>query len=150
MNIVNVSTAEQHIWKNSFRKFFHKYKHGLLQLYFLIYFPWFHWLEKTVTSHFHTIHMEIDDMIPFIEYFIVPYFLWFAYVAVAIMFFFFTNKEDYYKLCAFLFIGMTISLIICTIWPNGTLFIQNRYAYQSVSKHPCVQFHRRQYCGLAQ
>ena len=111
---MNVSTAEQHIWKNSFRKFFHKYKHGLLQLYFLIYFPWFHWLEKTVTSHFHTIHMEIDDMIPFIEYFIVPYFLWFAYVAFAIFYFFFKNKSEYYRLCAFLFIGMTVFLIIST------------------------------------
>lgn len=116
---MNVSTAEQHIWKNSFRTFFHKYKHGLLQLYFLIYFPWFHWLEKTVTSHFHTIHMEIDDMIPFIEYFIVPYFFWFAYVAFAIFYFFFKNKSEYYRLCAFLFIGMTVFLIISTVYPNG-------------------------------
>ena len=59
-------------------------------------------------------------MIPFSEYFIIPYLLWFAYVAGTILFFFFTNKQDYYRLCAYLFTGMTISLLICTIFPNGT------------------------------
>ena len=48
------------------------------------------------------------------------------------MFFFFTNKEDYYKLCAFLFIGMTISLIICTIWPNGHNLRPTEFARENI------------------
>lgn len=35
------------------------------------------------------------------------------------MIFFFKDKEDYYKTCTFLFTGMTIFLIISTLWPNG-------------------------------
>ena len=35
------------------------------------------------------------------------------------MFFFFTDKDDYYKTCAFLFTGMTVFLIISTLFPNG-------------------------------
>ena len=100
------------------KAFIAKYKHAWCLLYVFIYLPWFFFLEKNVI-HYSIVHIKLDDYIPFNEYFIIPYFMWFAYVACAVLFFFFTNKEDYYRLCAFLFIGMTMSLIICTIWPNG-------------------------------
>lgn len=99
--------------------FIEKNKHGLLLLYFLIYLPWFGHLEKTVTTHFHVIHMAVDDVIPFCEYFIIPYFLWFGYVAWGIGYFYKKNKDEYFRLCALLFTGMTIFLIISTIYPNG-------------------------------
>lgn len=97
-----------------------RYKHAWLLCYAFIYVPWFMYLEKTVTGNFYVIHTKLDDMIPFNEYFIIPYLLWFVYVAGTILFFLLTNKKDYYRLCAFLFTGMTISLIICTLFPNGT------------------------------
>ena len=45
--------------KERFMAWFQKYKHGLLLLYFLIYLPWFQYLEKKVTVHFNVIHMAI-------------------------------------------------------------------------------------------
>lgn len=100
------------------KKLIGKYGHAWCLLYAFIYLPWFTFLEKNVTKY-HLVHSAWDDRIPFCEYFIIPYFLWFAYVAAAILYFFFTSKEEYYKLCTFLFVGMTISLAICTVWPNG-------------------------------
>ena len=35
------------------------------------------------------------------------------------LYFFFKDKEDYYRTCIFLFTGMTIFLIVSTLWPNG-------------------------------
>lgn len=99
--------------------FIDKNKHAVLLLYFLIYLPWFGYLEKTVTTHFHVIHMAIDDYIPFCEYFIVPYLLWFGYVAWGLGYFYFKNKDEYFRLCKMLFTGMTIFLIVSTIYPNG-------------------------------
>lgn len=99
---------------------YQKYKHGwILVIYGIIYFSWFFYLEKTVTKHFQVIHVPLDDYIPFCEVFVVPYFLWFLYVAGTVLFFFFRNKDDYYRTCIFLFTGMTIFLIISTLWPNG-------------------------------
>lgn len=100
------------------KNFLLKYKHAWCLLYAFIYLPWFVFLEQNVEKY-HVIHSSLDDKIPFCEYFLIPYLLWFAYVAVSILYFFFTSKQDYYRLCAFLFTGMTISLIICTVWPNG-------------------------------
>ena len=101
------------------KQFILKYKHGIILSYFFIYITWFSYLERTVTSSFHLIHSRLDDFIPFNEVFIIPYFLWFLYIAATILYFLFTSKQDFYKLCANIFIGLTICLIIYTIWPNG-------------------------------
>lgn len=99
--------------------FIKKYSHLWWQVYWLIYLPWFAYLEKTVTKQFHVIHMAIDDYIPFCEYFVIPYFLWFAYIAIGIIYFALHNKEEYYNLCKILFFGMTVFLIVSTLFPNG-------------------------------
>ena len=100
--------------------FVRKYKHAWLLLYAFIYLPWFCYLEKTVTRNFHVMHASLDDLIPFNEYFIVPYLLWFLYVGAAIFYFLITSKEDYYKLCIFLVSGLTVRLIICNFFRNGS------------------------------
>jgi len=102
------------------KMYFDKYRHIVpLLIYGVIYMSWFGYLERTVTKHYTVIHMKVDDYIPFVEVFIIPYLLWFAYIAVVVMYLFFKNKEDYYRACAFLFTGMTVFLIISTVWPNG-------------------------------
>lgn len=105
--------------KTAFLAFVERNKHIILQAYFLIYLPWFAYVERTVTTHFHVIHVALDDYIPFCEYFIIPYFLWFAYVAAGIVYFYRKNKDEYFRLCAMLFTGMTLFLIISTLYPNG-------------------------------
>ncbi|MCM1185836.1 MAG: serine/threonine protein phosphatase [Lachnoclostridium sp.] len=106
--------------KGRLKRFYDNYKHGgLVLLYGIIYLAWFRYLELNVTSQFQVIHMAWDDLIPFCELFVIPYFLWFFYVAAVVVFFLFKNKEDYYKTCLFLFTGMTLFLIISTLWPNG-------------------------------
>lgn len=105
--------------KKKFLPFYEKNKHLLILLYFFIYLAWFSYVEQTVTTHFHVIHTPLDDLIPFCEYFVIPYLMWFAYVAWGIAYFALHNKSEYYKLCAFLFSGMTVFLIISTVYPNG-------------------------------
>ena len=102
--------------KNLLKKYVHIWACG----YILLYLPYFFWLESVVTDNYKIMHVALDDMIPFCEYFIIPYIIWFFYVSGAVLYFFLTSKPDYYRLCAFLFIGMTISMLICTIYPNGT------------------------------
>lgn len=100
--------------------FYRKYKHGIpLILYGIFYLTWFCYLERTVTRHYRVIHMAIDDHIPFCEVFVIPYFLWFIYVSAVVLFLFFRSKPDYRRACVFLFTGMTIFLVVSTLWPNG-------------------------------
>ena len=106
--------------KTKIMRLYQKYGHCIpLLIYMVIYLAWFSWLEKTNTKNFQVIHVAADDYIPFCEVFIVPYLLWFAYVAAVVVFLFFKNKQEYYRACIFLFTGMTVFLVISTLFPNG-------------------------------
>ena len=104
------------------KKLIRKYGHVWMLSYAFIYIPWFTRLQENINKPYHVMHTALDDMIPFEEIFIVPYLMWFLYVAATIAFFFFRNRDDYYRLCTFLFTGMTISLLVCSLFPNGTDF----------------------------
>ena len=105
-----------------------KYSHIWTVLYIFIYLPWFSYLEKKVTTNFNEIHCKTDDMIPFCDVFIIPYLLWFLYVAFTLIYLFFYSRNEYYRACAFLFSGMTIFLIISTVYPNG-LYLRETIDY---------------------
>ncbi len=105
--------------RDKVKELLYRYRHGWILLYLVIYQIWFVYVERTVTRRFHIVHMAADDYIPFIEIFIIPYLLWFGYVALAIAWFFFKDVQDFYKICTFLFVGMTVFLVISTVYPNG-------------------------------
>lgn len=117
------------------RKFIKKYSHAWVFLFALIYLPWFSYLEQHVTSDYYLIHSPFDDYIPFVEYFIVPYLMWFLFVIIGAGYFFFTDKKGFYKLAAFLITGMTIFLIICTLFPNGLHLRPTTFARDNIFTH---------------
>lgn len=104
------------------KEFYEKYKHGIpLLVYGIIYLTWFYLIENHLKGPYTIIHTPLDDLIPFCELFIVPYLLWFGYMAVVVGYLFLKDKEEYFRSCSFLFIGMTVFLVISTISPNGQL-----------------------------
>ena len=105
--------------KNRFTELAGKYRHAWVFLYILVYMPWFLWLEKHVTTNYYVIQTRLDEWIPFNEFFIIPYLMWFGFIAVAFLYFFFTDVPGFYRLAKFMFTGMTIFLIISTAFPNG-------------------------------
>lgn len=60
-------------------------------------------------------------MIPFCEYFIIPYLMWFLYIALTVGYFAFINKnkQEYYQLIFTLGLGMTLFLVVSYFYPNG-------------------------------
>lgn len=103
----------------NWKQLLEQYRHAWVLLYALLYMPWFTWLERTVTTKYTVIHTDLDDKIPFMEVFVIPYFLWFAYIFITVAYFFWKDRTEFYRCTAFLFIGMTVCLVIYTIWPNG-------------------------------
>lgn len=89
-------------------------------LYGCFYMACFSWLEK-IPRKYHIINSTLDDKIPFCEYFIIPYLLWFLYIAGTVLFFIFFNddKTEYINLLINLGLGMTLFLIVSYVYPNG-------------------------------
>lgn len=107
---------------NRVKKELPKYKHAWPLLYFFIYLPWFLILEQKITPDYaglHIIHCPLDDMIPFCEWFVIPYLIWFLYIPAVFLFLFYHSKKEFYRMCAYEFTGMTIALLVCTFYPNG-------------------------------
>ena len=103
------------------KKFYDNYKHALwIVVYMIFYMLGFFILENAEHRHYHVIHSWLDDQIPFCEYFIIPYLLWFVYMVAGVAWFIFRSKDkrEYYQLVSVLSMGMTIFLIVSCIYPN--------------------------------
>ena len=96
----------------------HKYAY-IFPVYMIIYLIWFFSLEFVTYSVVHYIHSPLDDLIPFCEYFIVPYSTWFLALAGAPVVFAAADREDFLRLCFVMYVGMTIALITYIVWPTG-------------------------------
>jgi len=104
---------------NKIKLFISRYKHAFALIYFLFYMPWFTFLNGwTPTRNPTVIYCGLDDLIPFCELFVIPYFLWFGYIALGYVFLLLTSRKEFLRMCIFLYTGMTISLIIYSVFPN--------------------------------
>ena len=89
-----------------------------VSVFMLVYFTWFSLLEKYAQPVL-MIHSKLDDKIPFCEYFIVPYLLWFVWIAGTFVYFYIKSRDDFYHACRYMFTGMIVCLIIYTLIQNG-------------------------------
>ncbi len=94
----------------------HKYCYAMLYLvfYVIVFFT----LDFTVKPKY-IIHCPLDDMIPFCEYFVIPYFLWFPSFLLALVGYMIYNKQDFQQLWFIMFTGMTFCFAMYIIFPNG-------------------------------
>ena len=91
---------------------------AVMAVYAVFYLIAFYYLERRTVA-VHEINFKIDAYIPFCEVFIVPYLLWFGYVAITVVFLCIKDKEESDRLVAFLIAGMTIFIVISAVFPNG-------------------------------
>ena len=93
--------------------------HLWYQLYWVIYLVWFFWLDNTITQPKYIIHAPLDDLIPFNEWFVIPYCSWFLLLVAVTALLWWKDTASYDKLCLMMFSGMTFCLIVYMLLPNG-------------------------------
>ena len=94
-----------------------KYGHLLLGLLTIPIVAWFEVCEKVAVPRY-VIYSPLDRYIPFIKEFIVPYILWYAYLVWGMLYTGLKSRNEFYKLCAYVFGGMSICYIIYLLFPN--------------------------------
>lgn len=95
------------------------HRYCLAGLYLFVFLLGFFLLEVFVPEPVFIVHCFLDDWIPFNEWFIIPYFMWYAWVPVFLVFFMLKERDAYLRLCFIMFGGATICLVIYALWPNG-------------------------------
>lgn len=121
---------------HSINNFIHKYFFLILPVvYGILYMCAFYYVEHRYTPNLYIVHMAIDDYIPFCEFFVIPYFMWFGYIAITVLVFMFLDRSDYYKLCVMLGVGMTLFLIISYLIPNGHMLRPDSFERDNIFVH---------------
>lgn len=98
-----------------------KSKHlWMIPAYGVFYMLSFMLMEKS-DVRIHIIHSMADDMIPFCQYFIIPYVMWYFFLIGSVVYFalFCKSKKEYYQYLGTLAVGMTLFLLISYVYPNG-------------------------------
>lgn len=90
-----------------------------MALYLVFYLSFFTLLEKRIVPSL-ILHCPLDDLIPFVKYAIVPYYLWFGWIVGTLFWQLYrAPKQEFWRLCLPLFAGMTLALMFCALVPNG-------------------------------
>ena len=92
-------------------------KRGLWLLYCPLYFAVFTMLER-LSRPTYLLTTPVDRKIPLLPPFVVPYLLWFPFVAAVFGFFFFKSDGEFRRFASRLYIGMTVFLAVSFIFPN--------------------------------
>ncbi len=95
------------------------HKYCLAGLYLFIFLAGFFALELAAPEPKYIIHSTLDDMIPFNEWFILPYIMWYVWIPAFLIFFMIKDRDAFLKLCFVMFGGATFCLIVYAVAPNG-------------------------------
>ena len=104
--------------KLRFNNLFSKqYSHLFLLVFWLIYGILFEFVES-LSLNYTVIYHPLDDRIPFCEYFAIPYYFWFAYIVLALIYTAFFDVPSFKKYMWFIIITYSLTLIFYLIFPN--------------------------------
>ncbi len=90
----------------------------LLQVFWVFYIPAFIYVDNRSASSYHEIHCFLDDVIPFVPVFVLPYFGWFAFFFLTFIYTYRYDLSEYRKQCAAVFGGFIAFLVISLMYPN--------------------------------
>ena len=96
-----------------------QYEHAKYLLLIPIYLVIFWIEERVITTHYIVSYMPMDDRIPFISWFVIPYFLWYPLMIGAGTYLFFADPGVFKKFMLYIGIGLLIIVLIYALVPNG-------------------------------
>lgn len=96
-----------------------EYKHLKLLLYWPLYGLLFMFVERFYqVDNYITMYTPIDDMIPFCEWFVIPYLFWFVYLIGMHAYTLLYDIDAFKKMMKFIIITYSVTIIIYLLCPT--------------------------------
>ena len=96
-----------------------QFSHLKLLFGWVLYFAAYFLTENLIpVENCHVIHCGLDDIIPFCEWFIIPYVLWYPLIIFSLGYFAPYNLDSFKKLQTFIMITQLVATIIYIVYPN--------------------------------
>ena len=97
----------------------HEYRHVLLLLGWVFYFCGYFLTENLIpVENCHPVWCPLDDIVPFCEWFVIPYVGWYALVFLSLGYFFFYDVEDFSRLSKYILITQIVAMIAYVVYPT--------------------------------
>ncbi len=123
-------------WKNFSLKKINtpEYRHVWLLTFWIIYLIVFQTLEHRVLpdNQYHIIYCRLDDIIPFSEYFVVPYLYWFIYMISMLAYSLFFDRECFVYYMKLIMITSTVACITYYVYPTALNLRPTEFVHDNV------------------
>lgn len=100
------------------RLFVRKYWHAVFFLGYLVSAGTFSIIEKYNMPKY-WMSCPLDQLIPFVPAFVIPYVLWFPWTAATLIVLFFKDRSGFIKTITLIYMGMLLSYVVFLLYPNG-------------------------------
>lgn len=95
------------------------YRHLKLLLYWPVYGLLFLFVERFYPVEQYTVmHCALDDMIPFCEWFLIPYLFWFVYLVGMHLYTLLYDVHSFKRMMKYIILTYTIAIVTYLIWPT--------------------------------
>lgn len=96
-----------------------EFSHLKLLLGWVGYFALYFLTENLIPAEkCYPIHCALDDIIPFCEWFLIPYVFWYALIVISLAYFAFYDVDSFKKLQTFIIITQVVAMAVYIIFPN--------------------------------
>ena len=85
----------------------------------LVYFVLYLLTENLIpTERCHVVHCALDDAIPFLEGFAIPYCFWYLLIVISLGWFLLYDVDSFKRLQVFIIITQLVAMAVYIIWPS--------------------------------
>jgi len=96
-----------------------EYGHLKLLYGWAVYFALFYLTERLIPAeHCRSVHMWLDDLIPFCEWFVIPYVLWYGMLVFSLGYFAFHNTGSFRCLQSYFIITQMLAMVVYIFFPT--------------------------------
>lgn len=96
-----------------------EFSHLKLLLAWVVYFIAYFLTENLIPAEScHVIHCRLDDLIPFCEWFVIPYVFWYFLIAGSLLYFALYSVESFKKLMKFIIVTQVVAVTVYVLYPN--------------------------------
>ncbi len=132
-----------------------QFSHIKLLIFWVIYGIMFLFVERIYEVDFYIpMHSPLDDLIPFCEFFVIPYMYWFVFLVGTLAYLFFFDIPAFRRMMYFIIVTYSVTMVIYLLFPTCqnlrpveferdnifTLFISHFYNFDT-NTNVCPSIH---------
>ena len=107
--------------KKIFRILWRDHRDGLWFLFFPVFGIYYFFIQH-IGLEYRVIHVSLDDKIPFVPAFVIPYILWYLYIPATLCYVWLKDKRGFRKQLWCLYPGMILCYVLFVLFPTTVDF----------------------------